>query len=327
MSDYLLAVSACGKDSQKLMFESLDYLHSHIGNWGGGSSEGYPLIIMIFSMLTAIPDDKQQDRIDTLMINEDRDDRRTGLMVMGGRLIREYPNNYQARNHAERYLEVIQMIQKQRAVSNWMLRNRSHWAWMEPETRPETAHPLQSRSDHSGRRGGGHQNMPTHHDSHDPNAVDESDIDDDDSRSDDDESVRVMIVEGCGVPEINGLYTKRGTFDGVPKYSRATRYHGKEEEFSLFRCKLTDNTRRWYISIVPMSAHPGTTKDIDFYAAVPFPSGENSHLPPKSKWMSIPNSGGILPAPSVHPRSIYDEGAENQGSGNVVVDQDQTGYL
>jgi len=329
VAEYFLAVSSCGKDSRRLMFESLDYLHNHIGNWHGGTSDGYPLIIMIFAMLTAIPDDRQQERINTLMmINDDREDRRIGLMVMGDRIVREYPNNYQARAHAERYIEVIQMIQKQRAISLWMSQNRSYWAWIEPETRPESAHPLQSRSDHSGRRGGGgHQNMPAHLQTHDPNAVDESEIDEDESRSDDDDLIREMVVDGCGVTEINGIYKRAGKFDGVPKYSRSTRFQGRDEDFSLFRCKLTDNTRRWYISIVPMSSHPGTTKDIDFYAAVPSPNGIDGDLPPRTNWMSIPKSGGTLPAPEVYPRSIYDEGDENQGPGAIVVDQDQTGYL
>ena len=84
--------------------------------------------------------------------------------------------------------------------------------------------------------------------------------------------------------------------------------------------------RRWYISIVPMSSHPGTTKDIDFYAAVPS-GNDNIYLPPRKNWMCIPSSGGIMPAPEVYPRTIYDEGDDNQGPNNIVVDQDQTGYL
>ncbi len=82
-----------------------------------------------------------------------------------------------------------------------------------------------------------------------------------------------------------------------------------------------------------MNAHPGTTKDIDFYAAVPSPHGEDGSLPPRANWMCIPNSGGIIPAPVVYPRSfvvprnIYDEGDENQLPGNIIVDQDETGYL
>lgn len=45
--------------------------------------------------------------------------------------------------------------------------------------------------------------------------------------------------------------------------------------------------------------------------------------------MAIPNSGGLLPAPEVYPRSAYDDvdGDESQGHGHVVIDQDESGYL
>ena len=172
------------------------------------------------------------------MINDDRENR-NGLMIMGDRLVREYPNNYQARAHAERYLECVAQVQKQREVSKWISRNRSHCAWMEPETHPEAAHPLQTRNDHSGRRCG----PPLHLQNHDLNAVDESDIDDDDSRSDDEDSVREVVVKGSGVAEINGIYSRAGAFDNVPKYTKTVHYNGRDEEFSLFRCRLTDNTR------------------------------------------------------------------------------------
>ena len=54
---------------------------------------------------------------------------------------------------------------------------------------------------------------------------------------------RVMKVEGCGVEEINGVYAKAGRYDGVAKYTKSAHYNGKDEEFTLFRCKLSDNTK------------------------------------------------------------------------------------
>ena len=75
-----------------------------------------------------------------------------------------------------------------------------------------------------------------------------------------------------------------------------------------------------------MNSHPGTTKDIDFYAAVPSPKSGDDQVPPRTNWMTIPNSGGILPPPYVYPRKIH-EGDESQGSSNIVADQDQAGYL
>jgi hypothetical protein len=63
-----------------------------------------------------------------------------------------------------------------------------------------------------------------------------------------------MIVSGCGIPVINGRYKKIGLCDRVPKYSKMGRWEGREEEFLLFRCKLSDGNRRWYISIVPRNS-------------------------------------------------------------------------
>ena len=43
-----------------------------------------------------------------------------------------------------------------------------------------------------------------------------------------------MVVEGCGVDEINGIYKHNGASDGSsPKYVRSARYNGKDVEFFL----------------------------------------------------------------------------------------------
>jgi len=87
--------------------------------------------------------------------------------------------------------------------------------------------------------------------------------------------------------------------------TRTINFNGREEEFSLFRCKLTDNTRRWCISIVPLTFHPGTMEDIDFYVADTFSNNNGDQLPPRSNWMTIPRNGGALPPPQVYPRFIH----------------------
>lgn len=195
-------------------------------------------------MLTAIPDEKQQERITMIMLNDDGNDYHEGLVVKGGRLIRGFPNDFRARIHADKYSDVLCVLRKQHAVSNWMSRNRNYCAWIDPEAHPETAHPLQSRSDHPGRRGGGYQNATNHLQNHNPNEEDDSDLDDD-SRSDDDddELVQEVVVEGCGVSEINGVFRRDGSSDNVSKYTRRSHFMGREEEFSLYRCRLTDSTR------------------------------------------------------------------------------------
>jgi hypothetical protein len=193
-------------------------------------------------MLTAIPDEKQQARISMIMMN-DESDAHLGLLIKGDHLIRDYPNDYRARMHAEKYSDFLRVLRKQHAVSNWMSRNRAYCAWIEPEAHPETVHPLQTRSDHPDRRSGGYQNAPEHLQNHNPNAEDDSGLDDDSRSDDDDDLVHDMVVDRCGVPEVNGVFRRDGTSDGVWKYTKRIRYRGREEEFSLYRCRLTDSTR------------------------------------------------------------------------------------
>ena len=52
-----------------------------------------------------------------------------------------------------------------------------------------------------------------------------------------------IMVEGCGINEINGVYQRQGSNDDVPKYVLKGRYQGKDEEFTLYRCRLRNETR------------------------------------------------------------------------------------
>ncbi len=94
---------------------------------------------------------------------------------------------------------------------------------------------------------------------------------------------------------INAYFTPAGSYDGASKYTKRTLYRGQETEFSLFRCQLTDDTRRRCVSIVPMNAHPGTPTDIDFYIS---PRGGDGSLPPRHDWLRISESEGT--ATEVH---------------------------
>ena len=144
------------------------------------------------------------------------------------------------------------------------------------------------------------------------------------------ESHSGVVIMDCGVAEINGTYKKSGGYDSVPMYVCTSRYNGRDEEFSIFRCRLTDNTRRWYISIVPMNSHPGTTQDIDFYASG---TPDTDGFPPSEGWITIgPTSGGrgMDPPPKVlgDAFSLSDDEYEDDTEGGAnVVDDDQQGYL
>merc|ERR1712045_1084254 len=100
-----------------------------------------------------------------------------------------------------------------------------------------------------------------------------------------------------------------GVFDNVARYSMTGVWQDREETFSLFRCRLSDNTRRWYISIVPKNIQPGTNKDTDFYLATA--TGDQSELPDNVNWTTA-KEHGIEPAPTVTYKSdhISDSGED-----------------
>ena len=260
-------------------------------------------------VLAAIPDEWQNDRINMLLTSDQNT--AFGLLRAGDTCFNTRDNHH----YAEKILEVMKTLKKFRGVSNWMAENRVFQEWMEPQQR--RMHPLQSRNDHSGRRDGHHNmhvNVHGHSDSDGVNDSD-SDIDDDDSAfNNDDGLVKEMIVEGAGLREINGVYERVGTHDGVSRFMRTSRYNGRSVDFMLFRCKLTDGTRRWYISIVPENTHPGTTQDIDFYA-VPHSQQQDPNIPPRDDWIAIPSNGGGGPAPQVYPKESH------------VVNDNEMGYL
>jgi regulator of replication initiation timing len=141
-----------------------------------------------------------------------------------------------------------------------------------------------------------------------------SDSEDDDSAFDEN-LVKEMTVEGAGLRDINGTYARIGQNDNVSKFMRTSRYNGRSVDFMLFRCRLTDGSRRWYISIIPENAHPGTTQDIDFYAVVPSQQRsvfDPNILPPRDGWVVIPGNGGVGPAPQVYPKESNVVGDNNE---------------
>ena len=99
-----------------------------------------------------------------------------------------------------------------------------------------------------------------------------------------------MIVEGCGIRAVNGIYRRNGTYNDAPMYVRSARYNGLDVVFTFFRygstwCKV------WYISCVPEGCP--SMNDTDFYYVE---SGDP--LPPRTGWTSSHNNG-VDPPPTV----------------------------
>ena len=104
-----------------------------------------------------------------------------------------------------------------------------------------------------------------------------------------------IVVEGAGNPAVNGLYIQDGYFDNRPQFVRDGIWHGMRYKFYINLCNVSNNTKHWYISIVPFGGKPGTSSDIDFYSA---PMTEVSdYIPPKTGWAKA--AEGKDPAPTL----------------------------
>lgn len=105
----------------------------------------------------------------------------------------------------------------------------------------------------------------------------------------------LVCVRGAGYDDINGFYLPTNSWDGAALFTKKGVWKSCEVEYSIFRCPCTDGIRRWYISIVPQSTHPGTNVDIDFYyspATLP-----HDEIPPSRGWVRA--SEGIYPSPDL----------------------------
>ena len=92
-----------------------------------------------------------------------------------------------------------------------------------------------------------------------------------------------VVVFGCGMHVINGDYRCCGTCDDVPMFCK--------DNFIIFRCMISDRTRRWFLSKVPEGVNPGTNQDVDFYTAH---ANDLDHLPPRNNWVVRNNEAGQI---------------------------------
>ena len=76
--------------------------------------------------------------------------------------------------------------------------------------------------------------------------------------------------------------------------------------------------RRWYISIIPHGSNPGTTNDVDFYAAAPnVDDGFDDSLPPMANWISCVQNAGSAPT-GVYPYAYEDSDGGHSLSSNSL---------
>lgn len=67
-------------------------------------------------------------------------------------------------------------------------------------------------------------------------------------------------VQGAGIPQVNGIYKRTGSWDNVGLYTRKGLWKDNTEQtFTLYRCKTYNNSKRWCISILPTSTSTSST--------------------------------------------------------------------
>jgi hypothetical protein len=144
--------------------------------------------------------------------------------------------------------------------------------------------------------------------------MNDSEDEDDDSRFEEMDTYHdvpsEIIVEGAGQQAVNGVYVRDGYFEGACKYSMQGKFNGDNCAFSLFQCNVSNNTKHWYISIVPRNSQPGTSTDIDFYSA---PVLDNcTEYPPTGTWTK--SNEGKEPPPKLVYKSADSAGAVEAGA-------------
>lgn len=232
----------------------------------------------------------------------------SGLLVAAYAFHNSRPNQpYSTEiNYAlDRYISVARELLQVNPITAWLQGHRQSWAFMEREL-VEPHHLGNSHGQvrgHYGGREGNATSMPLDHHQSDSDmaGINDSDEEDEDSRFEEMETYHdvpaEIIVEDAGHPVVNGVYHRDGYFEGACRYSMHGKYKGELSVFSLFQCNVSNNTKHWYISIVPRNSQPGTSTDIDFYSA---PVLDNcAQYPPTNTWTTS-NEGRDPP-----PKLIY----------------------
>ena len=169
-----------------------------------------------------------------------------------------------------------------------MSKNKKLWEWMNRWYWSDSLGHQHIRSDLSGRRDNTVHSSSAGLSHHRHLESEMGPVIGNTSESDDSQCDQI-IVQGAGEPAVNGTYRLLNSFDNVCKYMKEGSWQGREHMFSLFWCKLSNNSRRWYISIVPLNLVPGTNKDTDFYSVLA--TGEENETPPERNWTTAKDHG------------------------------------
>ena len=323
LAEYILASAFCDRNLEQttsIIGIALQTTYQATAGWTNNDHVNGALLVL--RVLASIPDQYQNERISIIMqYNEGAqvENNPVGLIatarqLFGGRAQQSY--QHEVHYAYERYVGYLKEFMGLRCVSSWLKENRNLWSWMDRdlfELQHQQAGTVQARGDYSvSRESDGGLPLDHHHHSdsdgmHGIHAESE-DEEDEDSRYEEMELFQdgpsQVLVSGAGKDVVNGMYARDGVFEKAFKFSKPGVYEGNDVVFSLFKCNVSNNTKHWYISIVPTNSLPGTSSDVDFYSA---PVTETcKELPPLQGWVQAAEGSEPTPVLSFKHRTLND---------------------
>jgi ubiquitin carboxyl-terminal hydrolase 9/24 len=336
LMEYLIAGASCGSSNSEILIDRiLTRLYILTNDWEGNKAATCSSVML--QAIACVPGENQNEKIARIMTSTAKPARNlefgAGIINVLKALhrMRQTPHySNEAHWTHQRYMLILRELHNLYPIFNWMKDNRNLWTFCEREVLDArtAGHRNQVRVEYSHRDHDESSQLEpsnTNSDS-DMGGMNESEEDDDDSQFDKldvDSPVgngpTQVVIEGAGTAAVNGVYTRAGVFENAIQYAMEGIWNGNRYKFYIFLCSVSNNTRHWYISIVP-SSNPGTNADIDFYTA---PCSEKCTVaPPKDGWTKT--TEGLDPPPRLLYRNEQDEeGSEIVlTSGVDVVDDD-----
>ncbi|GMH86528.1 hypothetical protein TrVE_jg4673 [Triparma verrucosa] len=293
LSSSCLAAFWLNQDSTTFINEVLTTMVEATGQWNANDTA--ELCGRIFEAIVGLPDAFQQERMRTIFYSTVEV---KGLQLGIFNVAREYAQNtvkwgLTNEESAYMYINIVRSLRKNGAVVEWMgeEKRRPAWAWMDRVLNGEVGARGGAGAGGGGRSGdddvavvagGGVGVQPI------GGFVD----------SDDETDLGVINLMGAGVEACNGRYGHSGTFDRVGKWTKEAVVNGATVTMCVYRCKLDDDSRRWFVSVIPKGQKPGTNRDVDYYGNSSLGEG---FYPPTHGWTAVTdtNGAGMSPGPII----------------------------
>ena len=114
-------------------------------------------------------------------------------------------------------------------------------------------------------------------------------------------SHKTVIVKGAGTEEVNGSYHFARILGSAAMFTHRAVYGNVDVQFNLYRCRMNDNSYRWFISTTPENKDPGTSADQDFYSVTCSSScfTLEDRLPPRTGWTRVKGDHVKDPSPTL----------------------------